>query len=92
MAAVTFDTLKFVERLKAAGVPEEQAKALAEAQRDVFVEALDSQLAAKAEIVKLERRFDAMDAQFVLHKWMLGATFAGVATVLVWLFFYFPNV
>ncbi len=31
MATVTFDTLKFVERLRAAGVPEEQAKALAEA-------------------------------------------------------------
>jgi hypothetical protein len=27
MAAITFDTLKFVERLKAAGVSEEQAKA-----------------------------------------------------------------
>jgi hypothetical protein len=26
-ATVTFDTLKFVERLKAAGVPEAQAKA-----------------------------------------------------------------
>ncbi|MDQ3565293.1 MAG: CCDC90 family protein [Pseudomonadota bacterium] len=31
MASVTFDTLKFVERPKAAGVPEAQAKALAEA-------------------------------------------------------------
>jgi hypothetical protein len=31
MATVTFDTLKFVERLKAAGVPEAQVKAEAEA-------------------------------------------------------------
>jgi len=31
MATVTFDTLKFVEKLKAAGVPEAQAKAMSEA-------------------------------------------------------------
>lgn len=31
MSAVTFDTLKFVERLKSAGVPEGQAKAISEA-------------------------------------------------------------
>ena len=31
MATITFDTLKFVERLRAGGVPEEQAKAEAEA-------------------------------------------------------------
>jgi hypothetical protein len=29
----TFDTLKFVDRLKAAGMPEEQARALVGAQR-----------------------------------------------------------
>lgn len=31
MTIVTFDTLKFVEKLKAAGVPEGQAKATSEA-------------------------------------------------------------
>lgn len=31
MATITFDTLKFVEKLSAGGVPEEQAKAEAEA-------------------------------------------------------------
>ncbi|MEW5973614.1 MAG: DUF1640 domain-containing protein [Pseudomonadota bacterium] len=31
MATITFDTLKFVEKLRAAGVPEAQAKAEAEA-------------------------------------------------------------
>ncbi len=34
MTAVTFDTLKFVEKLKSAGVPEEQAKAMSEVFRD----------------------------------------------------------
>jgi hypothetical protein len=31
MTTVTFDVLKFVEKLKAAGVPEGQAKAMSEA-------------------------------------------------------------
>jgi len=34
MAIVTFDTLKFVRTLKAAGIPENQAEALSEAFRD----------------------------------------------------------
>ncbi len=34
MTAVKFDTLKFVEKLRSAGVPEEQAKAISEAFRD----------------------------------------------------------
>ncbi len=31
MTTVTFDTLRFVERLKASGIPETEAKAIAEA-------------------------------------------------------------
>lgn len=34
MASVTFDTLKFVETLREAGVPETQAKAISQAVRD----------------------------------------------------------
>ena len=34
MATITFDTLKFVEKLKASGIPDEQAKAIVEAFRD----------------------------------------------------------
>ncbi len=47
---VTFDTLKFVERLKAAGVPEGQAKAMAEVQRETFAEVMDSALATKDDV------------------------------------------
>ena len=43
MATATFDTLKFVERLKAGGVPEEQAKAEAEALVSALSEAMDLQ-------------------------------------------------
>ncbi|MDQ3563080.1 MAG: CCDC90 family protein [Pseudomonadota bacterium] len=34
MTSVTFDTLKFVEKLKASGMPDVEAKAIAEAFRD----------------------------------------------------------
>lgn len=50
MATITFDTLKFVEKLRAGGVPEEQAKAEAEALVIAFSEAMDSQLATKTDI------------------------------------------
>jgi hypothetical protein len=40
MSTLTFDTLRYTERLRAAGVPEQQAKAEAEALRDVLAEAI----------------------------------------------------
>ena len=55
MATVTFDTLKFVETLKAAGIPEAQAKALAEAQREAFAETLNTTLATKSDIFGLKQ-------------------------------------
>lgn len=54
MSTITFDTLKFVERLEKAGMPREQASALAEAQKEVFSEALDSTLATRTDISKLD--------------------------------------
>ena len=54
MSPLTFDTLKYTERLRAAGVSEPQAKVEAEALRDVLAEALDSTLATKADIARLE--------------------------------------
>ena len=55
MATITFDTLKFVEKLKAAGVPEAQAKAEAEALQGVFAETLETQLATKTDIVRFDQ-------------------------------------
>jgi hypothetical protein len=54
MSTITFDTLKFVERLEKAGMPRAQAAALAEAQKEVFSEALDSTLASRTDISKLD--------------------------------------
>jgi hypothetical protein len=51
MTTVTFDTLKFVEKLKAAGVPEGQAKAMSEAFQEAQGE-LD--VATKRDLKELE--------------------------------------
>ena len=69
MSSVTFDTYKFVERLEKAGVPREQAAAIVAAQKDAFAEALDSTLATKRDI-------DRLDAKMDRHNWMIGILIA----------------
>jgi hypothetical protein len=80
MSTITIDTLRFAERLKAAGVPEAQAKAEAEALRDVFSEALDTTLATRADIIdsKAEIKVDiaALDAKVDKLSWMVGILIA----------------
>ena len=80
MATVTFDTLKFVERLKAGGVPEAQAKAEAEALVTAFSEAMDSQLTTKSDINRLER-------ELLVVKWMVGLVLGGILTLILKAFF-----
>lgn len=53
MATITFDTHKFIRRLKESGIPETQAEAIAEAFRDAHFEA---DLATKADLRELEYR------------------------------------
>ena len=48
MATITFDTLKFVERLEKAGVSREQASAMADAFKDASSEA---ELATKNDVI-----------------------------------------
>jgi hypothetical protein len=70
MSTITFDTLRFVERLEKSGVPREQAAAIAEAFKDASGEA---ELATKHDLEKLEVR---IIAELNLVKWMLGAILA----------------
>ena len=78
MATITFDALKFVEKLKAGGVPEAQAKA--EALVAVFSEAMESQLATKSDINRLERELPVI-------KWMVGLVLGGILTLILKAFF-----
>ncbi|MEO5352087.1 MAG: CCDC90 family protein [Magnetococcus sp. XQGC-1] len=59
MSTTTFDTLEFTEQLKAAGVPEDQAKAHAKALSGVLQTVEESKkdaLATKGDLEKLELR------------------------------------
>jgi len=94
MNAITFDTLKFVERLRAGGVPEEQAKAEAEALRDVLSESMDTALATKSDMAllrtdidRVERKLVEHDGEFKAVKWMLGIIVGGVAMLVLKAFF-----
>lgn len=80
MSTITFDTLKFVEKLKAGGVPEAQAKAEAEALVSAFSEAMESQLATKNDINRIEK-------ELVVLKWMTGIVMGGVLTLIMKAFF-----
>jgi len=75
MATVTFDTLKFVETLKEAGVPEAQAKAFSTAVRESHEAA---ELATKRDIADLrhEIKESAADLKFELLKWIIGIAIA----------------
>lgn len=73
MATITFDTLKFVEWLKAAGVPESQAKAEAEALTEALAETIAIRdLATKADLEPLKSD---------LIKWVAGLLLAQAAIV-----------
>ena len=61
--AVAFDTLKFVRNLTEAGLPEAQAEVFANAHRDAFKEALDSNLATKTDIAELKESTTAQIAE-----------------------------
>lgn len=76
MATITFDTLKFVEKLKSAGVPEAQAKAEAEALVSALAEAMDSQLATKSDIFRVEK-------ELAVLKWMTGIVAGGVIALVM---------
>ena len=88
MATITFDTLKFVEKLKAAGVPEGQAKAEAEALQKAMGTA---EVATKRDIerleAKIEARFERADGKMTLIQWMLALVVAAeVVPILAKLF------
>jgi hypothetical protein len=94
MAAVTFDTLKFANRLKQAGVPAPQA----EAEAEVLAEALAvnlKDLTTKADLEAVADRLAheiregdaALRADIALLKWMLGLLLGGVAALILKTFF-----
>lgn len=77
MSTVTFDTLRFVERLREAGLTEAQAKAIADAFKEAQADAqpvtreyFDSHLKAEIEAAKAD-----------IIKWLAGLLIAQAAVV-----------
>ncbi len=77
MSTITFDTLKFAERLEKAGVPREQASAMAEAFKDASGEA---EIATRKDIAlavaEIKTEIANVRGEMALVKWMLGAVLA----------------
>lgn len=77
--SATFDTLAYAKKLKAAGVPDAQAEAQAEA----LAAAVGPQLVTKADletaVLKLENKMTVM-------QWMLGFVLALLVTILFRIF------
>jgi len=63
MAHVAFDTLKFVEALIQAGMPEKQAKALSVVQNEAFQEATDSMFATKTDVLEVKQQIVTSEAK-----------------------------
>ena len=80
MSTTMFDTLRFVEKLEKAGMPREQAAALAEAQKEALAEALDTTLATKADVQELRQDIAKLGAELrgemMTIKWMMGVLVA----------------
>lgn len=73
MTLITFDTLKFAERLKAAGISDEQARAEAEA----LLAALNETIATR----ELATGYDLEVIKSDLIKWIAGLLLAQAALV-----------
>ena len=98
MATISFDTPKFLEKLKAAGISDAHAKAESEALQSVLAETLDSQLTTKTDLINLERRIDGINAkidqldtrisgELSLLKWIMGLVLGGILALVLRAFF-----
>jgi hypothetical protein len=80
MATITFDTLRFVTRLKESGLSETQALAITEAFKEAHGEA---EVATKADIRELELKFEARmsETKAELVRWIVAAGFLQTALI-----------
>ncbi len=76
---ITFDTLAYTKKLKAAGFNEKQAEALSEAQKESLSGILDTTVATKSDIVRLEKEIANVKSEII--KWVAGMLVAQAAIV-----------
>lgn len=73
MTTITFDTLNYTEQLKKTGVPEKQAMAQTKALKQAFDEVINSQIATKQDLAKIEYN---LESKIKILQWMLGLVIA----------------
>ena len=78
MTAITFDTLAYSKTLQAAGMPAEQADALAKAQKA----AIDEMVAAKELASKDDLHIALAEQKHEILKWMMGMVVAQTALII----------
>jgi len=82
----SFDTLRYVQRLRAADVPESQAEAQAEALREALADQSSGQaglVATKTDIAEVRNAITDVRGDVKLLKWMLGIFIAAAAPLVV---------
>lgn len=88
MSSITFDTHKFIRKLEEAGFEPRQAEAVADAFKEAQSEA---EVATKRDIERLEARLDArferVDGELRLNRWMLGVMLAGIVSLILKAYF-----
>ena len=86
MTTLTFDTLKFVQRLEKAGVSREHATAEAEALAEVFASAGQG-IATKSDLEKLETslesKMDALELRLTIKLGAFMAASVGTTVALI---------
>jgi hypothetical protein len=85
--AIQFDTLRYVEKLRLAGVPEAQAKAEAEALSTALGESASGSLASKDDITNIKIEMADIKSELKLLRWMVVTIVAGVLSLVVKAFF-----
>ena len=90
MATITFDMLELVDKLKTAGFDQKQSETVIR----VIVETQDG-LVRKHDLTEVKNeikadmniRFERIDGEVKLNRWMLGVLLAGVMSIVVKTFF-----
>jgi hypothetical protein len=67
--SITFDTLKYTETLIQAGVDATQAKAFANAQKEIIAEVIDNSVATKMDLHEVKAE---LKQKIAVLKWMIG--------------------
>jgi hypothetical protein len=79
MTTITFDTLELVDKLKTAGIPQEQAEAVVRVIADA-----QHRLVTKDD---LEISLSPLKTDLAVLKWMIGILIAGVMSIVIKTFF-----